>query len=375
MASLKSAVPPRKWTEAEDQTLQHEAEIQLKRGSISDWKTIASKISGRSNKDCRKRWSKIGNSIVKGPWEVGEDERLQQAVAVHGFRWSQVSEQVRTRNADQCVKRWSHSLDPNVDRSSWKPDEDKRLLDAVAECGRSWTTIAETRFQRRSTTDIKNRYAIIKRRLSQKKTAQAHPVYELGSENELELDSEADEGSLSEGANAPIGGHATFMDCDANFDTLDFSSPLALTSDGSFLGTTMPIQNVFPSNELYFDTSPSQVTTGVNSTSADSDVAAFSSMGTPFSVQNNQLDTGPFATSDIQGAPDGTRGEFFGAPPNTLPQNGEFSQGAMCASKENDSRVKSLTLTLEGVDSEGVNGIMKVALEMRSARVSMHVDQ
>ncbi|KAL9094910.1 MAG: hypothetical protein Q9165_002860, partial [Trypethelium subeluteriae] len=247
----------------------------------------------------------------------------------------------------ECVKRWSHSLDPNVDRSSWKPDEDKRLLDAVAECGRSWTIIAETRFQRRSTTDIKNRYAIIKRRLSQKKAAQAPPPYELGSENELDMDSEADERSSSDGVNAAIGDHANFMDCDANFDTLDFSSPLGLTSDASLLGTTMPMSNAFPSNELFFDTPPSQVSTAVNSTSADSDIAAFSSIESPLSVQNSQLNNGLFSASNIQSASNGISGEFFGAPPNTLPQNGDFGQGDM------------------GANSEGVNGIMKVALEMR----------
>jgi hypothetical protein len=60
----------------------------------------------------------------------------------------------------ECAKRWHHSLDPNVKRGPWAPDEDAALLDAVQRVGRDWKEIGRELFPSRSTTDIKNRYLI-----------------------------------------------------------------------------------------------------------------------------------------------------------------------------------------------------------------------
>ncbi|KAL1636987.1 hypothetical protein SLS58_009513 [Diplodia intermedia] len=162
--AASAAASPRKWTREEDELLRIEAELQSKDACPSDWKRIAMKIPGRSNKDCRKRWNKICTRINKGAWNGDEDDALRQAVLQHGCRWAQVAQMVRTRNAEQCAKRWHHSLDPAVDRSEWSEEEDTLLLSAMTKYGKSWKTIAEQVFPRRSTTDIKNRYSIITRR-------------------------------------------------------------------------------------------------------------------------------------------------------------------------------------------------------------------
>lgn len=39
-------------------------------GSVRDWNRIASRLPGRMNKDCRKRWSKISDNVKKGNWCV-----------------------------------------------------------------------------------------------------------------------------------------------------------------------------------------------------------------------------------------------------------------------------------------------------------------
>ena len=96
-------------------------------GSAQNWNDIAILLPGRTNKDCRKRWSKIQVDIRKGAWTQDEDERLQQAVQQIGVklvsspfalvvvqygsklecsprtlcRWSQVATVVRSRNADR----------------------------------------------------------------------------------------------------------------------------------------------------------------------------------------------------------------------------------------------------------------------------------
>ncbi|KAL9038872.1 MAG: hypothetical protein Q9180_002868 [Flavoplaca navasiana] len=57
--------PQRRWTADEDFNLQREVEAQMAAndGSVHDWNSIAQRIEGRSNKDCRKRFY---NGMVDG---------------------------------------------------------------------------------------------------------------------------------------------------------------------------------------------------------------------------------------------------------------------------------------------------------------------
>ncbi|THV49282.1 hypothetical protein BGAL_0203g00160 [Botrytis galanthina] len=171
------------WTDDEDQILRREATLQFKeRGIVNDWNLIASKVRGRTNKDCRKRWSKVGKEVNKGLWDHEEDNRLRRGVEQHGTYWTMVAEIVQTRHADQCAKRWYHFLDPNISHEDWDSDEEARLLEAVHVHGRSWKSISEKEFPNRSPTDIKNRYVIMERkgRLKRRKasTTQCTPVRE-----------------------------------------------------------------------------------------------------------------------------------------------------------------------------------------------------
>ncbi|ATZ57689.1 Bcbas1 [Botrytis cinerea B05.10] len=171
------------WTDDEDQILRREATLQFKeRGIVNDWNLIASKVRGRTNKDCRKRWSKVGKEVNKGLWDHEEDDRLRRGVDQHGTYWTMVAEIVQTRHADQCAKRWYHFLDPNISHEDWDSDEEARLLEAVHVHGRSWKSISEKEFPNRSPTDIKNRYVIMERkgRLKRRKasTTQCTPVRE-----------------------------------------------------------------------------------------------------------------------------------------------------------------------------------------------------
>lgn len=55
-------------------------------GSVPNWNDIAVLLPDRTNRDCRKRWSKVQLDIRKGAWTRDEDERLQQAVEQIGVR-------------------------------------------------------------------------------------------------------------------------------------------------------------------------------------------------------------------------------------------------------------------------------------------------
>ena len=89
-----------------------------------EWQSVASRLSGRTNKDCRKRWhNSLADSGNEGIWSPSEDERLRTAVNRYGTKWARVAHEVQTRNGDQCSKRWSHSVNPSLDRSPWTEEE------------------------------------------------------------------------------------------------------------------------------------------------------------------------------------------------------------------------------------------------------------
>uniref|UniRef100_A0A8H7TVQ3 Uncharacterized protein n=1 Tax=Bionectria ochroleuca TaxID=29856 RepID=A0A8H7TVQ3_BIOOC len=154
----------RKWTMEEDMVLRYEVEAQRDTNEPTNWAAISEKLPHRSNKDCRKRWLKTVEVYRKGPWTADEDQRLLAAMDTYGTRWNRVAQRVGTRNADQCAKRWQHSLDPKIDRGPWTSREDDELLKAVSELGRSWRLIASSKLPSRSPTDLKNRYELMCRR-------------------------------------------------------------------------------------------------------------------------------------------------------------------------------------------------------------------
>jgi len=155
---------------------------------------VATYLPRRNNKDCRKRWHyNVAHSIRKGTWTKEEDQRLREAVEIHGARWSKIAQVVGSRNGDQCWKRWYDCLDPRIDKSPWTPEEvsgfsflrkrnktlwltvstilfqDAHLLLKVAKHGRSWTEISQmvgsrSGGQYRTSLACKNRYSILQRK-------------------------------------------------------------------------------------------------------------------------------------------------------------------------------------------------------------------
>ncbi|KAL2799526.1 hypothetical protein BJX66DRAFT_241998 [Aspergillus keveii] len=155
------------WAEQEDHVLRREV---VKQGSTAsrlgkpiDWRAIADKLPGRSNKDCRKRWIKLDSKINKGLWSEEENKRLHEAVAKYSTVWTDVAQVVGTRQPDQCAKRWQHFLNPGLNRSEWTPEEDEVLLAEVEKRGRNWKQIVDEALHRRSANDAKNRFTILQR--------------------------------------------------------------------------------------------------------------------------------------------------------------------------------------------------------------------
>ncbi|KAF9459951.1 hypothetical protein BDZ94DRAFT_1267037 [Collybia nuda] len=155
----------RSWTAKEDQLLRDAVEREdPENPNPSKWHAIAKHVPNRTNKDCRKRWfAKMASDVVKGGWAPDEDEKLVKGIERYGTRWSLVASMVQSRNSDQCAKRWTDTLNPAIDRTTWSPDADELLLQAVNEHGKVWTKIVKTYFPGRTGLSAKNRYNSITR--------------------------------------------------------------------------------------------------------------------------------------------------------------------------------------------------------------------
>ncbi|KAK5656428.1 hypothetical protein OQA88_4809 [Cercophora sp. LCS_1] len=157
--------PRQVWTPDEDRILSSAVARETPRNGTISWHKVAAYLPGRNNKDCRKRWYySVSHTIKKGSWDKEEDEKLIEAVAKYGPRWSRVAAVVGSRNGDQCWKRWYDCLDPRIDKSPWTKEEDAMLANEVATNGRNWSEIVSKHFPNRTSLAAKNRYSVLERR-------------------------------------------------------------------------------------------------------------------------------------------------------------------------------------------------------------------
>ncbi|KAL4971569.1 hypothetical protein BDW66DRAFT_163587 [Aspergillus desertorum] len=171
--------PRRNWTAEEDDILKREVRRVQAEGDNISWHDIAAFLPGRTNKDCRKRWyGTAGAKVKKGPWTETEDARLRKAIERHGTKWAVVASVVGTRLPDQCSKRWSHAINPDIDHSPWTPQEDERLIQYVKKHGHYWQQIVSLYFPGRTSLAAKNRYHILQRRLKSEDSGRTDQLYD-----------------------------------------------------------------------------------------------------------------------------------------------------------------------------------------------------
>lgn len=99
-------------------------------------------------------------------WTPDEDRALINAVAQHGIgRWDRIAALVGSRKDWQCCERWRNQLSPQISKEPWRPEEDEIILQCVALHGQRWSRIAKI-LPGRTGNSIKNRYHILTRRVS-----------------------------------------------------------------------------------------------------------------------------------------------------------------------------------------------------------------
>jgi len=72
------------------------------------WVDVATVMPGRSNEQCRDRWSeRLNPNVAKGKWTEEEDNKLlaviEDLTSSDNFGWKQVSEELATGRTDNMV--------------------------------------------------------------------------------------------------------------------------------------------------------------------------------------------------------------------------------------------------------------------------------
>jgi phage gp37-like protein len=98
-----------KWTLDEDAKLTGA----VKKHGGDNWAAVSVMVPGRTNKQCHYRWaSTLDPEVNRGKFSVEEDAKLTDAVTEFGNDWLRVAALVPGRTNEQCRQRWSNHSSP-----------------------------------------------------------------------------------------------------------------------------------------------------------------------------------------------------------------------------------------------------------------------
>jgi hypothetical protein len=123
------------WTKQEDEALKRLASGQVDPTLVNNWEQIARRmpILGRPPVHCLIRYqTKLCASNVNSTFTPEEDALIQQAVSVFGEKWNIVADLMDGRVPEQIRHRWQLSLAPGIRQGKFSILEDRRLLLAIA---------------------------------------------------------------------------------------------------------------------------------------------------------------------------------------------------------------------------------------------------
>ncbi|KAG0746597.1 hypothetical protein G6F57_008400 [Rhizopus arrhizus] len=148
-----------KWTQQEDVRLTRAVKLL----GDCNWQQIAAAIGGRTGQQCLQRWSKsIDPSIRRQRWQADEDEALKRAARLYGVgNWRLIQRLVPGRTDMQCRERWVNALDDSVRHGPFTEEEKEQVKALVEKHGPKWSYLA-TLMSGRTDNQIMKTYKAIK---------------------------------------------------------------------------------------------------------------------------------------------------------------------------------------------------------------------
>jgi transposase len=114
-----------------------------------------------------------------------EYQLIRELVAKFGDEnWKVVAAEIPNRSTRQCKERWTSYLAPHVENGPWTLEEDRLLIQKIAEDGHKWKDF-EALFPNRSAINIKNRWRHIQKRQRRHPVCNSQPPEHMSSFDRL----------------------------------------------------------------------------------------------------------------------------------------------------------------------------------------------